>query len=148
MLMKIVLCISVVLLISSSIVLWRACVNYKTYRKRADELMEENEKLKKDIESERSKYSEDILKYVRTFTTQITILKFREFIDTHDIEKVNEANIKGLVEDVARNVHDSIKEDRILFDELLFTKLFYESYIIDITVSTIKDLLNKSVEEY
>jgi len=121
--------------------------NYLILKKREEELQELNAKLKKDSERKNTQYSEDILKYVRMFTTQVTFLHFRDFIDNHKVEMTTKENIRTLVADISNEVHDSINADRIIFDDTLFTKEFYESYIIRITMDTIKDLLSKTVDE-
>ena len=91
--------------------------------------------------------AEKLLDFIRMISNQIAIIHFRNFIDSHDISKVTKANIRDLVEDTATNIKNSINIDDIDFVDMLITEEFLDEYIINIASITIKDLLNKSLNE-
>lgn len=91
-------------------------------------------------------YSTKILDYINAFTVQVATLNFRNFLDTHELEKVTKATLSGLVEETASMVNDSMVKENIMFEDALFTEEFYDKYIINIVMVTIKDLLDKAVE--
>ena len=100
------------------------------------------------LQNENSKrtteYSDKMLEFVKMFIGQIAVLKFRTFVDSHNLGKITKANIQKLVAEVADTVHKSINIDKIDFEDTLFTKDFYEKYIIETSVIMIKELLDKT----
>lgn len=92
-----------------------------------------------------SDYSDKILKYIREFTAMLTMFMFNEFIDGHDVEKINKAQIQNLISEISNMAYKSINMDLIQFDRLLFTKPYLETYIINTIVNDVKNLWNKAV---
>ena len=88
-----------------------------------------------------------MLDFVKMLTSQIAVLRFRTFVDTHELDKITKANVQKLVTDVAETVHNSINIDNIDFEDMLFNKEFFEKYIIETSLITIKSLLDKAVNE-
>ena len=80
-------------------------------------------------------YSTKILDYINAFTVQVATLNFRNFLDTHELEKVTKATLSGLVEETASMVNDSMVKENIMFEDALFTEEFYDKYIINIRQS-------------
>ena len=126
-------------LINSIIVLIRLKSNENAIKNIHMQLKDENNNVI-------TEYSEKILEFVKMFTTQVSVLQFRTFVDNHDIEKVTRKQLQQLVSDVAETVHNSIKIDKIDFEDTLFTKEFYESYIVDTSMIIIKSLLDKVID--
>ena len=91
--------------------------------------------------------AEKLLNFIRMISSQIAMIQFRNFIDSHDISKVTKANIRDLVEDTATNIKNSLNIDDIDFADMLITEEFLDEYIINVASITIKDLLNKSLSE-
>ena len=116
----------------------------KSYESKFSELYSRLKNENNRIETE---YSEKMLEFAKMLTTQVSILKFKEFIDSHDISKVNRIHIKELASTVAEYVHASINISNIDFNETLFTKEFYEKYIIDTSFNTIKSLLDRVIND-
>lgn len=92
-------------------------------------------------------YSNEILDFVKTFTAQIAALKFRSFIDSRDLSKVTKEQTKKLVDEVARTVKDHLETSKIEQDSLIFSMTFLDKYIVDLSVTAVKDLLRRAVAE-
>lgn len=116
----------------------------KSYESKFSELYSRLKNENNRIETE---YSEKMLEFAKMLTTQVSILMFKEFIDSHDISKITRINIKELASTVAEYVHASINISNIDFNETLFTKEFYEKYIIDTSFNTIKSLLDRVIND-
>lgn len=138
--LSIILTLSGAWLVNSIIILTKLKIEESKRNQMYLQLQEENTKNIAD-------YSEKLLEFIKMLTSQIAILKFRTFVDNHEIDKITKANIQNLVADVAETVNVSINADHIDFDDVLFTKEFYENYIIDTSLITIKGLLNKTINE-
>lgn len=133
-------------------ILWSLQIyaNYIKAQKRLDEFRIRSQTLEMKIqeieESRKEKsieYSNNIMKYIREFIAQIATLQFKTFVDGHNMNKITEANIKKLVQDIAEEVKTALNEVNILFDNMLFTKDFYDKYIVETTVITVKTMLEK-----
>lgn len=118
---------------------------YVAAKKELKLMQEEINELKDEYKLKTTEYSKTLLEYIKTFTAQVAAINFRNFLDTHELEKVTKTTVSKLVEDTARLVNDSINEHNIIFQDALFTRDFYDKYIIDISMISIKDLLEKAV---
>lgn len=92
-------------------------------------------------------YSEKILSIIRETTIQVCVLEFTAFIDSKEIDKINRSHIQKLVSDIANEVNNAIDQSVIDYNALIYKKEFIESYIIDVAINTIKDLLSKAVNK-
>lgn len=101
--------------------------------------------LEEDNSKITTEYSEKLLNFVKMITTQVAILQFRTFVDGHDMAKVTKANVRDVADNVAKTVKSSINMDSIDFSDTLFTKEFYESYIIETSIIAVKSLLEKTI---
>lgn len=95
----------------------------------------------------KTEYSDKLLEFIKTLTTQVAVLQFRTFVDAHEITKISKIHIKQVAENVAKTVHDAINMDSIDFNDTLFTKEFFEKYIIETSVNTVKSLLDKTLQQ-
>lgn len=106
---------------------------------------------KKKAEEDRTsylQYSKDMIEFIRMIIAQTAVLKFKEFCDRHQqFDKVTEANVKTLVSDVAIAVNKSINNSNIMFSDTLFTREFYNHYLVETTTAYVKDLVDKKVAE-
>ena len=93
---------------------------------------------------EQVEYSNAVLDYVRDFTMQITALKFRDFIDSHKVEKLNLGIFKNFAAETASSMTTFIDREKIDFNNTIFTPAFLQDYIIWLTFNTIKSLIEKS----
>ena len=90
--------------------------------------------------------SNELLAYIQSIASQIAGLKVREFYDSHRIDRVTRANIASLAAEVAREVNKSININCIKFENILITKEFYESYIVNISFALVKALFDDVVD--
>lgn len=142
-----VLSFAVAILLIANLILGYMRINNKLD---IDELNNELIKLDSKLESPefsnmQIEYTNSMLKYIHDFTIQVASIEFRNFMDGHDLTKVTKATMSKLVEDTAIKVDKSIYLGNIKLDDLLFTKDFYNNYIIDITMISIKELLDKAI---
>ena len=84
----------------------------------------------------------------REITIQVCVLQFNAFKDSHEIDKINRSHIQKLVTTIAKEVNDLVVLDNLDYDNLLYKKEFVERYIINISINTIKDLLDKAIDNY
>ena len=91
-------------------------------------------------------YSEKLLNFIKTYTAQITLLRFHQFMDSHKTEKITRMQIKGLIEEIATEVNKGINDDNINYANALITNGFVKTYIIETVVITVKELLSKSID--
>lgn len=122
--------------------------SYFTLKREELEVQREGNRLMALNDHSSLKYSEDLLDLIRNIVDQVAVMKFKNFTDTHDIEKVNIPPVKGLVEDVATDVHNALILDNVKFNEAIFTEAFLNQYIIDVAMIAVKQLLSKYVDEY
>jgi hypothetical protein len=92
------------------------------------------------------KYTTDMLQFIRTFTSQVSVIQFRTFSDTRKLDKVTREQVQNIAKDVAEIVKKSIIEDHIDTDKMLVSMDFVDTYIVDCAVINVKNLLDKAVE--
>ena len=93
------------------------------------------------------RYSEQLLDFIQRITIQSSVLKYKEFVDNHELDKITRAQVQNLVTDTTVETKEHINLDLIDYDELLYDRQFIEMYIIQTSITTIKKLLEKSVNE-
>lgn len=126
--------------VTSTVVLMRLRNQYDKDSRSLRELQEGN----KDKVLDNSK---QLLEFIRMMVGQVAVLKFRTFIDTRDVERSTKANIESLVQDVATTVNASLNMSNISIENTIYSKEFFEQYIVETSVIIIKDLLDKSLNE-
>lgn len=144
------------IVICIALICWsaRMYINYMVAQKRLEELrikyreMElQNQEIEKIQKDQSIEYSRNLMKYLREFIGQITVIKFKTFIDSHNMDKITEINIKKLIDDIATTTNNSINRSNILFDNTIITKEFYESYIVETAIMLVKEMLEKLENE-
>lgn len=93
-------------------------------------------------------YSDRTLEFIREYCVQVSVLKYREFIDGHELDKITRTQLQNLVTATVKFINESIVRDHINFDRMLYTSEFVDNYIIHTVMSTSKNLLAKSVDNY
>ena len=113
------------------------------FKNKALQVNKKNTILDIKIEKEKLNYSKNLLEYLKSFIANVTIIKFREFVDNHDITKSTSQQYKNLIREIAETVKSSINVESktILNDDAV------DKFIVDNVIMYIKDLLNKTSEE-
>lgn len=125
----------------SLIVLVRLRSQYDKDSRSLRELQEGN----KDKVLENSK---QLLEFIRMMVGQVAVIKFRTFIDSRDVEKSTKTNIGNLVKEIATTVNSSLNMSNISIENTIYSKEFFEQYIVESSVIIVKDLLEKSLNEH
>jgi hypothetical protein len=111
--------------------------NYTSYK---------NAELKYNSDRSRINYTISLMKFLKDFSGEITIMKFHEFRDKVDFTKVNEEKIKRLIEDIATTINSSINWHNISIEESLLNEEFYNTYIVNNTIIIVKELTSKVID--
>lgn len=93
-----------------------------------------------------TKYSQDLLDFIKRFTMEVTVLETNAFFDSHETSMLTKEQIKNLVKHVAKEVNHSLVVSNIDYERALYTKEFIDTYIIQISVNSIKEILDKRIE--
>lgn len=96
--------------------------------------------------AEKIKYTTDMIDFIKVLCQQTSLLRFRDFIDNHEISKTTRSNYATIVDETARSIHNSLMRTNIKYDDLLVSQEYVNSYIIEVTSITIRDLLEKTIE--
>lgn len=145
---KIILCVLVVGVVADISILLRKTAN--KISKTVDELKTEKIIYQRRMNTDASYknemnmivYSKDLLSFTKEFISEIVLLKYTEFEDARDMDKITEINIKNLIQEIASIARKSLDVEKIQFDYLIFTKEYYEQYIVYVTIQLVKKLLN------
>lgn len=105
------------------------------------------EDMKESNKNKMVEYSKQVLEFIRMMVGQIAVLKFRTFVDTNDLSKVSKSTIEKLVADVAESVNMSMNMVNLSLENTVYSKEFFEQYIVETSVLMIKDLLDKAIGE-
>ena len=96
--------------------------------------------------AEKIKYTTDMIDFIKVLCQQTSLLRFRDFIDNHEISKTTRSNYAAIVDETARSIHNSLMRTNIRYDDLLVSQEYVNTYIIEVTSITIRDLLEKTIE--
>lgn len=96
---------------------------------------------------EKVKYSNELIIYIQKITREIALMKFNEFKDSHNLEKINITNMKDVVEMVAKEINESFDKQYPDFEYLLFKEKFFNKYITYYTIYVCKKLIEEEIEE-
>ena len=104
---------------------------------------------KNDYDQQKLKlsYSDDLLKFIREYVTQVSIIKFHEYIDGKDLSKITRFNMITLTKDTAIEAKHGIT-DVLDISYSIFTEDIIDKYIINVSSITLKKLLREAVENY
>lgn len=87
------------------------------------------------------KYSKDLLDYTTEIINQESVRQFNQFIEGIDIKKLTESQVKKLIAEISNAVHDGLRLDVINFEKLIYSKEYYESFIISHSMYIVNQLL-------
>lgn len=92
-------------------------------------------------------YSKQMLEFIKMMVGQVSVIKFRTYIDNNKLDKTAKPNIEKIVEDVANTVNDAINVNNISLKDTIYTKEFFEQYIVETSILMIKQMLEKTIDE-
>ena len=92
------------------------------------------------------KYTNELLEAIRSLVSQIAILKFNIFKDSHVTDKVMKGTLAELAKEVAIEANKSLDRSKVRSDRLIVTMKFIEQYIIDISMMLVKEMWEKYYE--
>lgn len=105
----------------------------------------ELEELSTRLENFQIDFSKTYLEYIQYICGQVSIIKFREFRDTHDISKATKKQIADVAQDVANNVKDAMQFEKIDFTHTKFTEKYLQDLIIQTVIINIKNLTDNAI---
>lgn len=147
--------ILVYVLILVSLIMVFALIRYVKTKKAANilELKVEKyeERLKKYNEEHDMKvteYSNELIKYIRVFTVQVSTVEFYKWEGERDITKGTRESIKNLIEKASNAAFAAINRANINYSDTLFTEEYVLNMIFDTARINITELLNKATNEY
>lgn len=103
------------------------------------------EDMKESNKHKMVEYSTQVLEFIRMMVGQVAVLKFRTFVDSNDLSKVSKSSVEKLVADVAASVNNSMNMVNLSLENTVYSKEFFEQYIIETSVLMVKDLLDKAI---
>ena len=86
-------------------------------------------------------YSEKIIEFTKNMISEISMLRFKEFVDHLDTSKVAKSHYENMASEVAKEVYNKININNILFQYTLFTKEYFEELIINYSIEINKALI-------
>lgn len=108
-------------------------------------------RIKREVHDERHQtvdYSREIIEFIRYLSMQISVLRYREFADGIQLEKVNRNQIQELVKNIAVEVNNAINRDTFSLSETILTESFYVDYMISTISNSVKKLMEDGIEAY
>lgn len=93
------------------------------------------------------KYSKEVLDFIKSFVLNFTASKYKTFKDNTYIDKITKTNLENFIEETANEINEAIQYENIDFDNLLYTREYINTYIIDICIYVIKELFHKSIDD-
>lgn len=144
------LLVTVILVLIMFVVLFWFVMSLTVLMRLRNQYDKDNRSLRELQEGNKDKVldnSKQLLEFIRMMVGQVAVLKFRTFIDTRDIEKSTKSNIEHLVQDIATTVNSSLNMSNISIENTIYSKEFFEQYIIETSIVIVKDLLDKSLND-
>lgn len=143
-------CIAIVIIIITTVLI--CFVSYKIYSiyKEPEPLADESPvPSSPEIYSglEMLEYSNKVMECIQEIVKHIVILRFKEFTNKYNIENINSSITNKLIQDIAKEVNNSIDSRKIKFEQTVFTEKFYMTYMIDLISNLIESLIIKKLEE-
>lgn len=93
-------------------------------------------------------YSNKMLDFLKRISMEQSVIKYKEFIDNHELSKITKHQIQSLVSEIAIEIDNSLVYEYIDYDNLLYSRDYVETYVINVVSMSIKDQLDKSMSEY
>ncbi len=110
---------------AAAIVLTVKLISYLNLKKKLTTKEIEKIDLSKENQYRTAQYAKELLEFVRTVVAQIGAIRYQEFLDTKNLEKINREIVKTLIQDICKEVNESIQWDNITIDGTYLKKGFY-----------------------
>jgi len=81
------------------------------------------------------------MKFTKNLIEEISVIRFREYVDHTDITKVSKKNYQLVASEAAKEIYNKINLNNILFEYTLFTREYYQEFIINYTIHVNKLLV-------
>ena len=117
------------------------------YSKNKEEMAEMKSSLEKELNSQSPEYSDKVLEFGQKFAAQASLIQYRSYMDNHEKEKITRGQITKLISEISENINISISYDNIDFSRTIFTREYFEKFLIETIVLSIKELLSKDIIE-
>lgn len=96
-------------------------------------------------EKEILSYTNEFTQFLKEYVAQVSVIKFRTFIDTHDIDKSTNQQYQRIVKETAEEV--KLNLTKVDLSILLISEKAIDKMIVDYSVIYIKDLIDKNFGE-
>lgn len=90
-------------------------------------------------------YSSELLDFIKLMISQVALLKVKEFLDGNDISKVTRVHIENIISEVATDIKNRINMNNVSIENTIYTKEFFDQYIVDTTVYIVKQLFEEAI---
>lgn len=117
-----------------------------SYIDRKTSMIDQKEYIQKlKTEKEILSYTNEFIQFLKEYVAQVSVIKFRTFIDTHDIDKSTNQQYQRIVKETAEEV--KLNLTKIDLSILLISEKAIDKMIVDYSVIYIKDLIDKNFGE-
>lgn len=140
---------SILLIIMMFVIIWFIISLIMLYnlQKKYNSRMLELALLEKNNNTKVVDYSNQLLEFIRMMISQVSILKLKVFIDNNHVDKITKFQVEQVVTDIATTVKTALNVNNIAIENTIYTQEFFEQYIIDTTVHTVKQLMEKTIND-
>jgi hypothetical protein len=98
-------------------------------------------------DKEMIEYSNLVLDTLRELVGQVSVINFKSFCDQYELSKVNKTHIVNLAKNIAVDIRNGFNTDNFEIDDLMMKEEFYDSYIVNLALMNINDLMKQYVTE-
>ena len=92
-------------------------------------------------------YTKHVIQFVREIVAELTLVEFRNYIDSKEVEKTTLANYRELAQTIAETAYQQLRLDQLDYDSLLVTRYHLERMIIHYIINYIKDMLDQAIQK-
>lgn len=125
---------------------WLFFESYKDKKMNTKAIQNELNLMMEKTNAESIKYSTDMLNFIRSMISQVSVLKFNAFKDSHNKEKIMRFTVAELAQTVAIEVRKSLDLTKFRRDMLLYSQEFIDTFIIETSIMMVKELWEKDFD--
>lgn len=93
------------------------------------------------------KYTNTLLESTRSIINTVTYMELKTFVDNNEPSMVSKAQLADLAKQIANKVHSSINYQNIDFNYVIFSRDYFDEYIIKFTINALKQLWENIIRE-